>query len=137
MAEISLMEGNYQRINSYRSVAGLGNILIDVGTRDNGGEAHLVLLVKADRLGFLTVHDKYASGLAPMFCSPHPKAIERFTKRIAESIYWSSPQGMYEYLKDEETLWNNHPMWERNREVCLGFLSDVGCFLRERCSVTN
>ena len=130
------METDYQKVNSYRTVAP-ARIVIDVATRDNGGECHLVLMYKGGRVGFLTVHDQYASGLAPMFCSPHPKAIERFTKRIAESTFWTSPQGMYEHLKDEKNLWNNHPMWERNRITVLGFLADAGCFLRENCSVTN
>ena len=133
---MEVKERNCLTINSYRSVSP-GRIVVDVATRDNGGEAHLVLIYKNGLVGFLTVHDQYAPGLCPMFCSPYPKAIERFTKRITESIYWTSPQGMYAYLGDEKNLWNSHPMWERNRLTVLGFLADAGCFLRENCLVTN
>jgi hypothetical protein len=122
------------KINSYRNVVP-GRIVVDCATRDNGGEAHLLFLVNGNEVGFLTVHDRYAAGLAPMFCGPHPKSIERFRKKIAQSIFWATPKEMYEYLRDEKVLWENHPMWERNRMTCVGFLSDVGYFLREECNI--
>ena len=122
---------NYRRVLSENGI----RIVVDVGTRDNGGEAHLLLLKNNSEIGFATVHDSYAPGIAPMFCAPYKPALARFEKRIISSIVWGSSNEIYEYLRDEKNTWEPHPMWERSRLVCINFLTDAGEALRELRSV--
>jgi len=119
---------NYRRLLGDKGI----RIIVDVGTRDNGGEAHLLLLLRNNsEIGFATVHDSYASGLAPMFCAPYKPALARFEKRIDSSITWGTSNEMYEFLRDEKNTWEPHPMWERSRLVCINFLTDAGEALRQ------
>lgn len=133
MSSISNEIPNYRSVLLAKGV----RIVVDVGTRDNGGEAHLLLLKDGSKIGFVTVHDKYATGLAPMFSAPSPFAVSRFEKRLENSIQWGDAREIYSLLRDEENLWEKHPMWERNRTTCLGFLLDAGEILRSLFSVTK
>lgn len=131
----NLYNPEYEKVTDYRKLLRHMNVYIavDVATRteDNDGEVHLCLLERSGLTGFLTVHDRYESGLAPMFCMPNIKAVNKFRARIEEAILWfDKKEDLWTWFADNNHL--KHPVYKKNPLVMGLFVRDVVDHFKEK-----
>ncbi len=131
----SLLNPDYEKVTDYRKLFRLIGIYIAVDnatrTKDDKGEVHLLLLVRDNRLGLLTVNDSYDESLPPMFCQPKYSSVVRFQKQLESAIDWfDTPKELFQYFKDQKHLSN--PVYKKSPLIMGFFVQDVAGFLRER-----
>ncbi len=88
--EISLEKAlsGYYAVSNYRELfRHMGYcIILDMATRQDGGEAHVVLFRDRRCIGFLILHDGYDPTYAPMFCEPGD--VDSYRHILEDRIRW-------------------------------------------------
>lgn len=141
MSEIdNLLNPEFDKVSDYRKLFRVTNtyIAVDNATRnqDDSGEVHLLLLVRDNRLGLLSVHDQYAEGLPPMFCEPGHESVIEFHKRLEDAIEWfDTPQELLEYFREQKHF--NNPVYSKSPLIMGFFIHDAMDFVRQRFQIPS
>lgn len=132
----NLLNPEYEKVTDYRKLFRLigYQICVDVGTRNDTGEAHILLLSHQGRWGILVVHDQYEAGLPPQFCMPHIKSVTRFHSRLDREIVWfDAADDAVEWTTSSDNQDKNFVLIRRSVPLIAGFFfRDMLEFFKEK-----
>lgn len=131
----NLLNPNHDKVTDYRKLFRLIGtcIAVDNTNRDSGnnGEVHLLLLIRENRLGLLTVHNGYDGTLPPMFCDPNHRSVLEFQETLEKATQWfETPHELLEYFGDEKHFKN--PVCSKSPHLMVCFVREVMDTLKER-----